>query len=265
VRCTSLSWAFIATALLGCDDVFDLEHVHAQVCPSPIGHDEDGDRIDDACDRCPMIANASDPDGDGDGVGEACDPDPARACEERLMFDGFGLHRPALVVTGDWRVEGDDLVRPDPASVGAFARFPDATFADVRARAALLITGFDTTAMTSHFKLATGATYSLDAVRAGYGCSLHRLDDTFALLLTDETAQAPPIVSSLSGDPMSELVIEVDNRRGSPLRCAVNGAMVQASVVAPGLAAMTVGEVMFYTDDVGGRVHWLDVLGTRCP
>src|SRR5690348_6260060 len=44
---------------------------------TPIGHDEDGDGIDDACDRCPYIASLTgDPDSDGDGVGDDCDPHP---------------------------------------------------------------------------------------------------------------------------------------------------------------------------------------------
>ena len=40
-----------------------------------VGHDEDGDGIDDAIDTCPHMPG-SNADGDGDGVGDLCDPHP---------------------------------------------------------------------------------------------------------------------------------------------------------------------------------------------
>lgn len=40
---------------------------------TPVGHDEDGDGVDDACDNCPSIANADQKDTDGDKLGDACE------------------------------------------------------------------------------------------------------------------------------------------------------------------------------------------------
>ena len=68
-----------------------LEHLEpaadAGPCSTPIGHDEDGDTIDDVCDPCPFLAdNANDE--DGDGIADACDPDPGHV-DEVLLFSGF--------------------------------------------------------------------------------------------------------------------------------------------------------------------------------
>lgn len=42
---------------------------------APVGHDEDGDGVDDALDNCPHVSGSA-ADGDGDGVGDVCDPHP---------------------------------------------------------------------------------------------------------------------------------------------------------------------------------------------
>ena len=70
----------------------------AEACVA-VGHDEDGDGIDDACDVCPHRADPQQLDTDGDGVGDACDP--SNTTSERIVFfDPFTAPLPAWTVTG---------------------------------------------------------------------------------------------------------------------------------------------------------------------
>lgn len=52
------------------------EGVCEQGDPAKRGIDSDGDRIPDACDNCPSVANDAQLDHDGDRTGDACDPCP---------------------------------------------------------------------------------------------------------------------------------------------------------------------------------------------
>lgn len=75
-----------------------------------IGHDEDSDGVDDACDVCPATSDDQ-RDNDGDGVGDACDPLPA-ASERFVFFDPF------VAPNAEWdygsiaQVANDSLVIP---------------------------------------------------------------------------------------------------------------------------------------------------------
>lgn len=60
----------------------------AFVCVDPVGHDEDADTLDDACDPCPALAGDRS-DRDGDGVGDACDPNVDLFGEQIVLFDPF--------------------------------------------------------------------------------------------------------------------------------------------------------------------------------
>lgn len=81
----------------------------AKACVA-LGHDEDGDGVDDACDVCPATADDQ-RDTDGDGVGDACDPLPT-ASERIVFFDPF------LTTNAEWaygsiaQVTNDSLVIP---------------------------------------------------------------------------------------------------------------------------------------------------------
>ena len=100
--------AVLGTA--GCDSLFSLVHVadpdvdaslgdgraddatldgkpDAKPC-TPIGHNEDTDSIDDACDSCLSVANQG-VDSDGDGIDDACDPELAGGKDAVLYATGF--------------------------------------------------------------------------------------------------------------------------------------------------------------------------------
>jgi hypothetical protein len=68
--------------------------IQLKVCASPVGHDEDGDGIDDACDGCPHIPDPAQIDSDGDGVDDLCDPYPAVPRDHIALFDPFTSKRP---------------------------------------------------------------------------------------------------------------------------------------------------------------------------
>ncbi|HEY0254761.1 MAG TPA: hypothetical protein VGC41_24715 [Kofleriaceae bacterium] len=53
----------------------------------PVGHDEDGDGIDDACDVCPSDRDPEQADRDGDGVGDACDARPDAPGDALVFFE----------------------------------------------------------------------------------------------------------------------------------------------------------------------------------
>jgi hypothetical protein len=92
-------------ASAGCDAVFGLREVDppevdslvdAKAC-SDVGHDEDGDGLDDGCDPCPFDVDNSGDD-DHDGIALACDPDPTVA-NQVLLFAGFGPNTSQFVLS----------------------------------------------------------------------------------------------------------------------------------------------------------------------
>ncbi|HUS30893.1 MAG TPA: thrombospondin type 3 repeat-containing protein, partial [Kofleriaceae bacterium] len=84
--------------------------IDARPC-TPVGHDEDGDGIDDACDVCPHIADAAQLDSDGDSVGDVCDPEPTVGRQQLVMFDPFTTLDPQRwTFVNDEHVANDELV-----------------------------------------------------------------------------------------------------------------------------------------------------------
>lgn len=82
----------------------------------PVGHDEDGDGVDDACDACPHLADDQ-ADLDGDGVGDACDPRPAQPTERIAWFDPFTAEATSWGISGGGSIAyiGDAIVLSPPS------------------------------------------------------------------------------------------------------------------------------------------------------
>jgi hypothetical protein len=72
----------------------------ARPCPTPVGHDEDHDGIDDACDGCPHVVDPAQIDSDGDGVDDVCDPSPLVPGQHIAFFDPF------IGPRAEWRIRG---------------------------------------------------------------------------------------------------------------------------------------------------------------
>lgn len=92
---------------VGFDGSGDARDDSSMPCREPLsGRDEDGDMVDNSCDGCPHVADASQLDGDGDGVGDVCDPAPSTGGQRIVFFDPFDAPRsewmdPASMVLAD--------------------------------------------------------------------------------------------------------------------------------------------------------------------
>jgi hypothetical protein len=89
-----------------------------------VGHDEDGDAVDDACDSCPSYANPPQADGDQDGLGDACEApgDPA-LWQTVVSFDPFVAPPGATWDLGDYTHAPDELQIATPFGAGRNADF----------------------------------------------------------------------------------------------------------------------------------------------
>lgn len=132
-------------------------------CGSAIGHDEDLDQIDDACDVCPHIQDPLQPDADADGVGDACDPRPGVA-DEILRFDAFASIPSDWSLPAGWLVVSDALVGTSIST--SVANLDLALGADVIASTHVTLTG--TTADSN-----AGVLVNFVSSSEFYKCGLH--------------------------------------------------------------------------------------------
>jgi hypothetical protein len=143
-----------------------------EACADAIGHDEDGDGVDDACDNCPADANAGQEDvgevnagGAADGVGDACDPRPAAGGDSIAFFDGFGAALSGWsVYEGVWSVQNDRLVQADIYDVNLIER------TDLQDGDVLVDTTFEITAFGSNGNAAV--VLRMDALDYGWACAV---------------------------------------------------------------------------------------------
>jgi hypothetical protein len=134
--------AVLLVLVAGCNAILGLDRTHVaadaggdagpDALACAIGHDEDGDGVDDGCDVCPQIADPLQIDGDGDGIGDACDPNPADPNDVLVFFDSFATPTPWVSLRGAWQQQGDAFAQQDATVVGLASRtLPDPTAADL--------------------------------------------------------------------------------------------------------------------------------------
>lgn len=176
-----MRWSWVVLCAASCGRLqFDArpDAVDARVCVNPIGHDEDGDAIDDACDVCPGLFDDQ-RDSDGDGVGDACDPLPATATERIAVFDPF------LTATNNWNYGTNTTVGNDvfyiPGAGGGFA--PTLTAPPTRARYTIVGSVGNAMVPAHQLSLQVGPTTTPGA----YYCELYEEVGAFQLKMTYTT------------------------------------------------------------------------------
>ena len=93
----------------------DAAEIDARPIDGPPPFDEDGDGVGDEVDNCPHVANPQQEDvgemaaGPPDGVGDACDPEPARAGNRLVLFEGWHAAPSGWTASGIVSVEDDTL------------------------------------------------------------------------------------------------------------------------------------------------------------
>ncbi len=122
-------WILAGLMLGGCDVVFRLDRIGVSDSPPDAfdpsdaldggdasqptncgadAHDEDGDRVPDACDVCPGIADDQ-TDSDLDGVGDVCDPS-SLSSHEIALFLSFAGNDIWNTVSGNWPRDGESII-----------------------------------------------------------------------------------------------------------------------------------------------------------
>jgi hypothetical protein len=169
-----------------------------------IGHDEDSDQIDDACDGCPHVADPLQPDSDGDGVGDACDPHPGLA-DRIVRFDAFASTPSDWTLPAGWSVASDELVGTSNGT--SVASLDLAVGLDVVAISHVTLTG-------SAIETNAGVLVNFTSDAAFYKCGVHVEPRLELVEFPGLTVDDAPVPSS----DWLDVDLDVESSAGS-LRC----------------------------------------------
>ena len=230
-------------------------------CAHAIGHDEDGDGYDDACDVCPQVADPDQADvletsdgGAPDGVGDACDPNPTEPGDVLLVFDGFGgdaIGAGWSFTTGTWSVDDDALVQGQTVGSHSFVR-TDVDAYDVHVETVFVpvaVGGNASAGPMARFELGNAYACLLFDFAAGDELSLNQLVDGGGAPIDDVLAPFPPI-----GEPARVTL----RARAMNVTCALAGDAGPEATDA-GLPSGTVG---LRVNRLGTRFPWFAAYGT---
>jgi hypothetical protein len=189
--------AVLLVLATGCNAILGLHRTHVSddggadgpdALACAIGHDEDGDGVDDGCDVCPEIADVAQLDGDGDGVGDACDPNPTDPHDTLVVFDSFAAPTPWAPLRGSWAQQDDALVQTDQTVVGlAMRALPDPTATDLTVDVTFTI--------DANLPVQVGETSAVRAVGVWFvasGAAAFTDPSGYLCLAWDDIAQATP-------------------------------------------------------------------------
>ncbi len=225
----------------------------AVVCAAPVGHDEDRDGVDDACDVCPHLSDDQ-ADGDGDRVGDACDPEPTVPRQRIVMFDPF-------LSLARWSKSSDESVDND-AAVLLSSTGTKALFQPYIPQNDLFEIGADTAAIGP----ATQSLFmiNLDSGTANYYCEMY--DDGTPLLQFTYTLDGVTYVHPGFQDAAHSVATNSGRlqmqRSATKVACSAvwGGEPLQAGGPTPGIDANT---LVIYAQNVDVRVRYMVQIRTE--